>query len=146
MAKEIFFDDINVGDAMPVLVKDPVTNVQLVKYSGASGDFNPIHTDPDAAKAAGLGGTIAHGMLIMGFVGQAITDWIPKKYLKKFGVRFAGMTRPGDIVTVTGKVTEKKETGGEKRIVCEVYAKNQKDSLLITGSFEAALPCRRTLH
>lgn len=142
MAQEIYFEDIKVGDALPVLVKDPVTNVQLVKYSGASGDFNPLHTDPEVGKAVGIGGTIAHGMLIMGFVGQAITNWIPKKYLKLFGVRFAGMTRPGDVVTVTGKVTEKKEVSGEKRIVCEMTAKNQKDALLVTGSFEAALPSR----
>ena len=142
MVKEIYFEDIQVGDAMPTLVKDPVTDTQLVKYSGASGDFNPIHTVPKAAEASGLGGTIAHGMLIMGFVGQAVTDWIPKKYLKSFGVRFAGMTRPGDVVTVTGKVTEKKEIGNEKRIVCELTAKNQKDALLVAGSFEAALPSR----
>jgi acyl dehydratase len=142
MAKEIYFEDINVGDALPALVKDPVTNVQLVKYSGASGDFNPIHTDPEAAKASGLGGTIAHGMLIMGFVGQAVTDWIPKKYLKKLGVRFAGMTRPGDVVSITGIVTAKKEEGNEKRIVCELTAKNQKDVLLVAGMFEAALPSR----
>jgi acyl dehydratase len=142
MSKEIYFEDVNVGDAMPTLVKDPITNVQLVKYSGASGDFNPIHTDQEAAKASGLGGTIAHGMLIMGFVGQAVTDWIPKKYVKKLGVRFAGMTRPGDVVTVTGTVTAKKEEGNEKRIVCELTAKNQKDALLVAGSFEAALPSR----
>lgn len=142
MTKEIYFEDIKVGDVLPVLVKDPVTHTQLVKYSGASGDFNPLHTDPEVGKAVGIGGMIAHGMLIMGFVGQAITNWIPKKYLKSFGVRFAGMTRPGDVVTVTGKVTEKKEVGGEKRIVCEVTAKNQKDALLVAGSFEAALPSR----
>lgn len=143
MAKELYFEDVQVGDDIPVLVKAPVTETQLVKYSGASGDFNPIHTIPKAAEAAGLGGTIAHGMLIMGFVGQAITDWVPKKYLKTFGVRFAGMTRPGDVITVTGKVVEKKETGAEKRIVCDVTAKNQKDAVVVAGSFEAALPSRK---
>src|SRR5208283_2460586 len=107
MAQEIYSNDIQVGDVMPVLVKAPIDKVQLVKYAGASGDFNPLHLDPDVGKAVGLGGTIAHGMLIMGFVGQAMTNWIPKKYIKKFGVRFAGMTRPGDVVTVTGVVKEK---------------------------------------
>ena len=143
MSKELYFEDVQVDDDIPVLVKDPVTETQLVKYSGASGDFNPIHTIPRAAEAAGLGGTIAHGMLIMGFVGQAITDWVPKKYLKTFGVRFAGMTRPGDVITVTGKVVEKRETGTEKRIVCEVTARNQKDAVVVAGSFEAALPSRK---
>ena len=140
MATEIYFEDVQIGDSMPSLVKEPVTEVQLVKYSGASGDFNPIHTIPEAAKAAGLGGTIAHGMLIMGFVGQAITNWIPKKNLKKFGVRFAGMTRPGDVVTITGKVKDK--TGDGQRILCDVEARNQAGALLVAGRFEAALPSR----
>jgi len=138
MAQEIYSNDIQVGDVMPVLVKAPIDKVQLVKYAGASGDFNPLHLDPDVGKAVGLGGTIAHGMLIMGFVGQAMTNWIPKKYIKKFGVRFAGMTRPGDVVTVTGVVKEK----SGNRIVCDLEAKNQNGTLLIGGSFEAALPSR----
>ena len=70
--REIRFDDVTEGTEMPRLVKPPVTHNQLVRYAGASGDFNPIHTDPEAGKAAGIG-LIAHGMLIMGFAGQAIT-------------------------------------------------------------------------
>lgn len=136
MSKEVRFGDIAVGSEMPVLVKTPVDHMQLVRYAGASGDFNPLHTDPEVGKKVGIG-QIAHGMLIMGFVGQAITDWIPKKCLKKFSVRFAGMTRPGDTVTVTGKVREKAD--GNK-IVCDVQAKNQKEEVLVTGYFEAVLP------
>lgn len=139
MENEIRYDDLNVGSEMSILVKAPVDKVQLVKYSGASGDFNPLHTDPEVGKAVGIG-QIAHGMLIMGFVGQAITDWVPKKFLKKLSVRFAGMTRPGDVVTVTGKVKEKVAEGGLKKIVCDVQAKNQKDEVLVTGFFEAVLP------
>jgi acyl dehydratase len=139
MEKEIGFEDLQVGSEMPKIVKAPVDQIQLVKYAGASGDFNPLHTDPEAGKAAGIG-QIAHGMLIMGFVGQAITDWIPKKYLKKLSVRFAGMTRPGDVVTVSGNVREKISDGGLKKIVCDMQAKNQKDEVLITGFFEAVFP------
>jgi len=142
MRKEIYFEDLDIGEEMPSLVKDPVERVQLIRYAGASGDFNPLHTDPEVGRQAGTGGVIAHGMLIMGFVGQAITNWIPNKYLKKFGVRFVGMTRPGDIVTITGKVREKKEDGDGKGIVCDVEARNQAGTLLISGSFEAALPSR----
>jgi acyl dehydratase len=138
MTKELFLRDVNVGDPMPTLVKEPVNKVQLVRYAGASGDFNPLHTDPEVGKAIGIGGQIAHGMLIMGFVGQAITQWVPKKYLKAFSVRFAGMTRPDDVITVTGKVVDKREDSG--RIRCEVAAKNQKDELIVAGQFEAELP------
>ena len=137
MNKEIKFEDIAVGSEIPTLVKKPVEKIQLVKYSGASGDFNPLHTIPEVGEAVGIG-QIAHGMLIMGFVGQAITDFVPKKYLKKFSVRFVGMTKPGDTVTVTGKVREKAAEG--RKITCDVQAKNQKDQVLLAGFFEAVLP------
>lgn len=139
MATELYFQDVNAGDSIPAFVKAPVTKVQLVKYAGASGDFNPLHTDPEVGKAAGIG-QIAHGMLIMGFVGEAVTGWIPKKYLRKLSVRFAGMTRPDDVITVTGKVTEKQQEDGHNIIRGEVLAKNQKDETVVAGSFEAALP------
>ena len=62
------------GDKIPLLVKAPITHLQLVRYAGASGDFNPLHTDPKIGEMIGTGGIIAHGMLIMGFVGQLLSD------------------------------------------------------------------------
>ena len=90
----------------------------------------------------GFDGVIAHGLLLMGFAGQAITSWIPKKYLTKFKVRFAGPTRPKDVVTITGKVTEKWTENNRNLIRCEVFARGQKDDVRVSGSFEAALPSR----
>jgi acyl dehydratase len=143
MAEEIYFEDINVGDEMPKLVKGPVLKLQHVMYAGASGDFNPLHTDDDFAKAVGMkDGVISHGMLIMGFVGQAITSWVPKKYVKKFGVRFAGMTKPGNTITVTGKVNDKRRDAGENIISCEVVAQDENGDVKVTGHFDAALPSR----
>jgi len=138
MNKEIYFEDVNIGDSIPALVKDPVTKLQFVKYAGASGDFNPLHTDDEIGKMAGIGGVISHGMLIMGFVGQAVTNWIPKKNLKKLNVRFAGMTKPGDTISVTGKVVDKNTENNT--ITCEVFAKDQNEQVKIQGSFEAKLP------
>jgi acyl dehydratase len=143
MAQEIYYEDVNVGDAMPELVKGPLQKLQHVMYAGASGDFNPLHTDDDFAKAVGMkGGVIAHGMLIMGIVGQAITSWIPRKDLKKFGVRFAGMTKPGNTITVTGTVTDKRVEDGNNIIVCDVAAKDENGDVKVTGKFEAALPSK----
>ncbi len=143
MAQELYYEDVNVGDAMPELVKGPLQKLQHVMYAGASGDFNPLHTDDDFAKAVGMkDGVIAHGMLIMGIVGQAITAWIPRKDLKKFGVRFAGMTKPGNTITVTGSVTDKRVEDGNNIIVCDVAAKDENGDVKITGKFEAALPSR----
>lgn len=142
MVRELCFQDVNAGDPMPELVKEPVTKVQLVRYAGASGDFNPLHTDPEAGKAAGIG-QIAHGMLIMGFAGQALTAWIPKKHLRRFSVRFAGMTRPDDVVTIRGKITEKDKDGGRNMIRGELKAVNQKNEVVLAGQFEANLPNRK---
>lgn len=134
----MYFDDVQAGDSMPVLVKEPITKLQLVKYAGASGDFNPLHTDDDVGRSVGLGGVIGHGMLTMGFVGQALTNWIPKKYLKKFKVRFAGMTKPGEVITITGKITAKDE---ENNLISgELSARDQNDQVKIQASFEAKLP------
>ena len=71
----IYFEDVQVGDDLPALVKGPIQQIQLTRYAGASGDFNPIHQDDEFARAAGMGGVFAHGMLSMGFVAQALTDW-----------------------------------------------------------------------
>ncbi len=135
----LVFENINAGDEMPALTKEAVTEIQLAKYAGASGDFNPLHYMDAFGKAAGQGGVIAHGMLIMGFVGQAITDWIPNRKLKKFNVRFVSVTRPGETITVSGKVTDKKIEEGRKIISCAVSAADEKGIIKVTGNFEAEI-------
>jgi acyl dehydratase len=142
MAHELYFEDVNSGDEMPKLVKDPVSKIQLVKYAGASGDFNPLHVDDEVGISMGFEGVIAHGLLIMGFAGQAITNWIPKKHLTRFRVRFMGTTRPNEIITVTGKVTDKWTENHRNMIRCEVFARGQKDDVKVAGMFEAALPSK----
>ncbi len=134
------FDGINIGDEMPVLRKEPLDQIWLVKYAGASGDFNPLHYMEEVGRAAGHGGVIAHGMLIMGFMGQAVTDWIPNRCLKSFRVRFVRMTRLGDAITVTGRITGKKVTGGRGVISGEVEAADQNGEVKAAGTFEAWIP------
>jgi len=138
---ELYFEDIQVGQEMPTLVAEPINKIQQVMYAGASGDFNALHLDDDFAKALGMqGGVITAGMQVMGKVGQAITDWVPKKYLKKFGVRFSGITKPGNIITVTGKVIDKQASN--QLITCEVTAQDETGNVKITGRFEAVLPSK----
>jgi len=139
----VYFDDINVGDAIPALTTAPITETQLVRYAGASGDFNPIHTVHHVAEKAGLGGVIAHGMLVMGLVGRAITDWVGVAPLREFGVRFLAVTKPGQVITVTGQVVEKMEVEGEPRVRCEVSAVDQDGQQKVKGSFVVGLPTRK---
>ncbi|GER84883.1 MAG: dehydratase [Thermogemmatispora sp.] len=137
-----YFEDVQVGDEIPRLVKAPVTHLQLVRYAGASGDFNPLHTDPKIGEMLGIGGIIAHGMLIMGFLGQLLSDYVGPTALRKFGVRFKSMTRLDDVITCSGTITEKYEADGEARIAGKIQAVDQNGDVKASGTFVAALPKR----
>src|SRR2546428_6165228 len=101
---KVYAEDVQIGTEMPALVKPPVQQIQLTRYAGASGDFNPIHQDAAFAKAAGMGDVFAHGMLSMGFVAQSVTDWLGVGTVRKIGVRFAAPGRLGDVITCPGPV------------------------------------------
>ena len=139
---KLYYEDVQVGDTMPELVKPALSHIQLVRYAGASGDFNPLHTDPKFGEMVGTGGIIAHGMLIMGFVGQLLSDYVGPAALRKFGVRFRGMTHLDDVITCTGTITEKYEADGEGRIAGKVQAVDQNGDVKVSGTFVAALPRR----
>jgi len=139
---KLYYEDVQIGDAIPKLVKSPLSHVQLVRYAGASGDFNPLHTDPKFGELAGTGGIIAHGMLVMGFVGQMLSNYFGPTVLRKFDVRFKGMTRIDDVITCTGTITEKHEVDNEGRITGKVRATDQNGDVKIIGTFVAVLPHR----
>lgn len=90
----------------PALELPPISKEQLVRYAGASGDFNPIHYDADFARDAGYDGPIAHGMLSMAFLGQAVTSWMGAAAVISLSARFKAVTYPGDVITVSGEVVE----------------------------------------
>ena len=138
---KVFYEDVEVGQELPPLTNPQVTHGLLVRYSGASGDFNPIHTDVEAAKSFGLGGTIAHGMLIMGFLGHFISDYLGGPApVKKFGVRFQSMTRPGETIICSGTITKKYQQDGQNFIEANIAAKNTEGDTKASGSFTAVLP------
>lgn len=134
MATQIKYDDVNVGDEIPKLVVGPVTRHDLALYCGASGDHNPIHTDSDFAKKAGLGDVIVHGMLQMAYLGRLLSDWVPQDQIREFTSRFTAMARPHDTITCTGKVTEKYEVDGEKLVKLELAAATDKGDTTLMGT------------
>jgi acyl dehydratase len=139
---KIYFDDVKVGDELPALVKGPIQQIQLTRYAGASGDFNPIHQDDEFAKAAGMGGVFAHGMLSMGFVAQAVTDWAGAGSVRKIGVRFAALVRLKDKVTCRGRVVAASQKDGVNLVELDVWAENGKGEKVVTGKATVALPAR----
>jgi acyl dehydratase len=139
---KVYAEDVHVGDAVPDLVKGPIQQIQLTRYAGASGDFNPIHQDDEFAKAAGMGGVFGHGMLTMGFVAQCVTDWAGAGSVRKIGVRFQGLVRLKDVITCKGRVLAKSSKDGTHLVEVELSAENQKGEKVVTGKATVALPSR----
>lgn len=139
----MFYEDLKVGDAVSPLVKEPVQKVQLLKYAGASGDYNLIHTDVETAREVGLGDVIAHGMLSMGFLGQFLTDLAGAEGVARLKVRFAAMVRLGDIITCRGVVKQVTPENDRGLVLLEVWAENQKGEKVTTGEAEVWIPGRR---
>jgi acyl dehydratase len=128
------------GAQIPLVVVESLTRTDLVRYAGASGDFNPIHHDETFARAAGNPTVFGHGMLTAGFVARCLTDFVGPGNLRRYKVRFATRVWPGDTITCTGTVTRRYEDAGETRIDGEVVATNQKGEAAVTGTFTAAIP------
>lgn len=136
------FEDVKEGTELPAFVVDKLTRTDLVRYAGASGDFNPIHHDEEFAKMAGNPTVFGHGMLTAGFLAKCLTDAVGVENLRRYKVRFATRVWPGDRITCSGGVTRKYEEGGERRIDGEVTAMRQTGETAIAGTFTAALPGR----
>jgi acyl dehydratase len=128
------------GAAIPPFVVENLTRTDLVRYAGASGDFNPIHHDETFARAAGNPTVFGHGMLTAGLVAKCITDFVGAGNLRRYKVRFATRVWPGDTITCGGRVTRRYEEAGEARIDGEVTATTQRGETAVSGTFSAAVP------
>jgi acyl dehydratase len=140
--KVLYFEDISEGQEAPPLATPPITRTHIVKYAGASGDFNPIHHDELYAIRAGNDRVFAMGMLSAGFLSRMITDWVGDGKLRKYRVRFGRQVWPGDTITCKGRITRKYTEGGKNYMEAEVFAENQKAEKAITGTIVAEVPSR----
>jgi len=144
MAKEIlYFEDVREGDEAPPFVVANVTRTQIVKYAGASGDFNPIHHDELYAIRAGNDRVFAMGMMTAGFLSHMVTDWVGDGHLRKFKVRFATRVWPGDTITCKGKITRKYTKEGKNYVEADVFAENQNFEKTLIGTIVADLASKR---
>lgn len=132
--------DLTVGESLPDLAKPPITRTQLALFAGASGDHNPIHLDDEQARSGGLPGVIAHGMLSMAFLGQALTGWVPQTAIRSFSARFTAMAFPGDTITCKGVVVARQVENGETLLDLELSAVNQDGRQTLAGNARVALP------
>ena len=111
--KILYFDDICEGDEAPPVVVANISRTHIVKYAGASGDFNPIHHDELYAIRGGNDRVFAMGMMTAGFISHMITDWVGDGKLRRYKIRFGRQVWPGDTVTCKGKITRKYTEGGK---------------------------------
>jgi acyl dehydratase len=128
---------LNEGSTGPEVTIGPITRTDIVRYAGASGDFNPIHHDEEFAKAAGMPSVFSHGLLTAGLVGQYLARWVGLTHVKSFGVRFTGQVWPGDTLTLGGRVVAVNESENERLAQIELTATRQTGEVVVTGRAEA---------
>ena len=133
------FDAMQVGDALPQLALPPLSRTTLALYAGASNDHNPIHIDLDFARKAGMPDVFAHGMLSMAWLGRLLTQWADQRQLRSFGVRFVDITHLANEITCSGRIVEKFEAEGERRVKVQLQTADQHGATKIVGEAVVAL-------
>ncbi|WP_099156873.1 MaoC/PaaZ C-terminal domain-containing protein [Virgibacillus ndiopensis] len=121
--------DLQTGDSLEEITLKPVSRIDLIKYAGASGDFNPIHTIDKEATKAGLPGIIAHGMWTMGNLSKLFTPYLEDGFIQDYTIRFSGMVFLEDVVTLKAVVQDSSVT----HMIFKVMAVNQDEKEVIKG-------------
>lgn len=114
--------DLAIGKELDVMVDQPLTVTNFVRYQGASGDMNPIHHDTEFAKKAGYPGPFAVGMLQAGVMATYVTDRFGTEAVRRFKVQFRELAWPGDVITYRGAVVALREADGERLADLELAA------------------------
>ncbi len=142
MADQIYFDDINEGDDIPELVKNP-TSQQLVQWAAGSGDFYQIHYDKDFAIGTGLDGIIVHGALKHAWLGDLLHRFAaPGGRVKRVACSYRGMDVPGKTFSMHGKVTRKYTEGERNFVEVEIWGESEDGQKTTPGSGVVTLPSR----
>jgi acyl dehydratase len=131
---------LKVGDTRQEQVVDNLTRTQIIQYAGASGDYNPLHTDEVyTTKVAGYPTVFAHGMLTMGMTGKMLSNYVGDGRLTKFGVRFTSQVWPGDSLTTSATVEAIREEGGQHFVDLVVSTVNQEGQEVLSGYASARI-------
>jgi acyl dehydratase len=120
---------LQAGESVQEIQLEPVSRIDLIKYAGASGDFNPIHTIDEEAQRAGLPGIIAHGMWTMGNLAKLFTPYYEEGFVKDYSIRFKGMVFLNDVITLKATLKEVNEPS----LRFEVQALNQNGNEVLKG-------------
>jgi acyl dehydratase len=131
---------LSVGQTHSEVVVENLSRTQIVQYAGASGDYNPVHTDEVfATKVAGYPSVFAHGMLTMGLTGRMLTDFVGDGRLLDYGVRFTSQVWPGDTLTATATVDSIGEEDGQAIVTLKISTTNQDGREVVSGDARARI-------
>ncbi|WHY02985.1 MaoC/PaaZ C-terminal domain-containing protein [Neobacillus sp. DY30] len=120
---------LKVGESIKEVQLKPVSRIDLIKYAGASGDYNPIHTIDEEAANAGLPGIIAHGMWTMGNLAKLFTPYFEEGFVQDYSIRFKGMVFLDDIITLKATLKE----AADHKLRFQVQAVNQNGNVVLKG-------------
>ncbi|MFC7062152.1 MaoC/PaaZ C-terminal domain-containing protein [Halobacillus seohaensis] len=123
-------NDLQIGESLEDVTLPPVSRLELIKYAGASGDYNPIHTIDEEAEKAGLPGVIAHGMWTMGNLAKLFTPYYEEGFIEDYAIRFKGMVFLNDVITLNASVDDHTE----EKMKFKVNATNQEGREVIKGN------------
>jgi acyl dehydratase len=130
--------ELTVGATHEEIVVEDLKRTQIVMYAGASGDYNPIHTDEVfATQVAGYPTTFAHGMLTMGLTGKMLTNYVGDGRLTSYGMRFVAQVWPGDTLTARATIAALREQGGEHFVDLTLSTINQDSREVASGTASA---------
>ena len=132
--------ELSKGDNYEEVVVSDLSRTQIVQYAGASGDYNPLHTDElFATKIGGYPTAFAHGMLSMGLTGTMLTNYVGDGRLTKYGVRFSRQVFPGDTLTASATVEAVREEDGQHFVDLTISTRNQNGDEVVNGSATARI-------
>lgn len=141
MNKMVFkISEITAGMSLPEM-KKLIKQENINAYAEVSGDKNPIHLDPEFGKKMQLGGTIAHGMIGLAYVSEFMlmnfgTGWLNGG---EMNIRFKEPAKPNDLISISGKITNKETESNDIVVRCEIVSQNQKGQVIVTGDTKVRL-------
>ncbi|HWK48677.1 MAG TPA: MaoC/PaaZ C-terminal domain-containing protein [Steroidobacter sp.] len=134
------WNEITAGQELPAHECGPVSRWVLAMFAGGSGDHMPVHVDIDFARKFGMKDVFAHGMLSMAYLGQLLLKFARQEHIRNYAVRFTSITPVNARVSCTGKVLEKFEADGERRIRVAIQTKIDDGTVTLEGEAVIAVP------
>lgn len=133
------FAELSVGDELPPLFMTPGRS-ELVKFAAASGDFNPLHFDPDFEQAVEIGDNIVHGALKCGAMGRLVSDWLRHDgWIRRIWAQYRGMDRRGQRITCRGRITSLHQDAGRNIVELELWTERENGERTTIGAAEVIL-------